>query len=204
MAANGEKIPITLQLGDRLIDGAVVTPLTFSGFADCIAEAQGLTSPRTMEGRVRRVRLVKQVTYYTNGATVPVSMNDVLHLSIPSARLITSQLDQGEGKPGQIIRQGDGIDKAITYQLGTPIALQGKEPIRELEFLAKTYGDIEDVLSAPDQFQQTSMLIATVAKPLGSTLLTLPSWALGQITLADGFVIMRDVLPHFLGSPAES
>lgn len=45
------------------------------------------------------------------------------------------------------------------------------------------------------------MLISTVAKPLGSTLMTLPSWAVAQISLGDGMTIMRQVLPHFLGLP---
>lgn len=203
MALNGEKIPITLQLDGRLIDGAVVKPLTFAGFAECITEAQSLREPKTMEGRVRRVRMVRQVTYYTNGAVAPVTASDVLQLPIPSARAITARLDDTEGKAGKIIRPGDGIDTAITYELGTPIALQGKDPIRELEFSAKTYGDIEDVLAATDSFQQTSLLIANIAKPLGSTLTVLPSWAVAQITLADGIMIMRGVLPHFLGLPPE-
>lgn len=203
MALNGEKIPITLQLDDRLIDGAVVKPLTFSGFAECISEAQLMREPKTMEGRVRRVRMFKQVTFYADGVVAPVSMVDMLKLPIPSARMITTRLDDSEGKAGKVIRPGDGIDQAITYELGTPILLQGKDPITELEFSAKTYGDIEDVMAATDQFQQTSLLIATTAKPLGTSLTLLPTWAVAQITLADGVAIMREVLPHFLGLPPE-
>jgi hypothetical protein len=54
-----------------------------------------------------------------------------------------------EGKAGKIVRDGNRINKAITYELGTPIP-QGKDkgPIAELEFLAPTYGDIEDILAA--------------------------------------------------------
>jgi hypothetical protein len=73
-----------------------------------------------------------------------------------------------------------------------------------LEFLAKTYGDIEDVLSAGDGINQAAVLLATVAKPLGTSLTVLPSWALAQISIADGFAIMREVLPRFLGSDNES
>ncbi|MBO4228451.1 hypothetical protein [Bradyrhizobium neotropicale] len=193
-----------MQLGDKLIDGASIKPLSFQNFADCIAEAQNMRQPKTFEGRLRRVRMVKQVAYHVNGSTVPVTMEDVLKLPIPDARKIAAKLDADEGKAGKIIRGGDGIDQAITYELGTPIPTgQGKPPIIELEFHARTYGDIEDVMAAPDAIQQTAMLIATIAKPLGSSLTLLPSWALNLITIADGVTISRDVLPRFLGSPDE-
>lgn len=204
MAVNGEKIPITFQLGDKLIDGAVVKPLTFSSWLDCVTEAQNLREPKTAEGKIRRLRMVRQVTYFANGAAVPVQMTDVLKLPIPSARLITAQLDHGDGKEGKVVQEGDGIEKAIVYKLGTPIPVQGKPPIEELEFSAKTYGDIEDVMSASGAAFQTSLLISTLAKPLGTSLMTLPSWAMEQITIADGLAIMSSVLPHFLGLPPES
>jgi hypothetical protein len=201
MAANGEKIPITFQLDGKLIDGAIVKPLTFSGFIECLIEAQTMREPKLYEARIRRARMAHQVTYYTNGAIASVSMLDALKLPIPAVHSISSQLDEGEGVAGKIVRPGDGIDQAITYELGTPIPVQGKEPIKELEFLAKTYGDIEDVLAAPDSIQQAGLLISTVAKPLGTSLTLLPSWATKLITVADGVTISRTVLPHFLGQP---
>ena len=104
---------------------------------------------------------------------------------------------------GKIIRDGDGVDKAIIYELGTPIKVQGKDPITELEFCASTYGDVEDVLTADLAVQQTALLLSTVAKPLGTSLSRLPSWAIDNITVADGVSISRDVLPRFLGSPTD-
>lgn len=199
-----EKIPISFQLGENVIDGAVIRPMTFQMFADCISEAQNLKDAKTFEAKLRRLRMVKQVSYYINGSVVPVSMEEVLKLPIPDARRIVAKLDDAEGKAGKIIRDGDGIDKAITYQLGTPIPVgQGKPPISELEFIAQTYGEIEDVMAAPDAIQQASLLIATIAKPLGTSLTLLPSWALNLITVADGVTISREVLPRFLESPAE-
>jgi hypothetical protein len=201
---NGAKIPITLNLGDRHIDGAVVKPLSFQAFSDCVTEAQGMKQPKSFEARIRRLRLQRQVTYYTNGSTAPVSMEEVLKLSIPDARVLVARLDDHEGKAGKIVRDGDGIDKAITYELGTPISTgQGKEPIRELEFHASTYGDIEDVMAADNPIQQAAVLIATIAKPLGSSLTLLPSWACSAISVADGVMISREILPRFLGSPDE-
>jgi len=188
-----------------MIDGAVVKPVTFAAYMSFITEAQNLTSPKTWEGKIRRVRMAKQVTYFMATAPIQLSMADVLRMPIQAAREIAAKLDENEGKPGRISRPGDGIDKAIIYELGTPISTgQGKSPISELEFMAKTYGDVEDVLAASTSFHQGLQLIESVAKPLGSSLTLLPSWAVNLITFADGFTIVREVLPHFLGSPTES
>jgi len=133
-----------------------------------------------------------------------VTLNDILNLPIAAAHTIIGKLDSDEGKAGKIIRDGDGIDKAIVFELGTPIPTgAGKDPIRELEFHAKTYGDIEDILAADNAIQQTAKMIETIATPLGSTLSRLPSWALTQITVADGVTISREILPRFLESPPE-
>ena len=51
---------------------------------------------------------------------------------------------------------------SIVYQLGTPIPVTGKDPITELEFLASTYGDIEDVMSANDSIAPLALLVAAV------------------------------------------
>jgi len=199
-----EKIPITFVLGDKTIDGAMVKPLTFQSFSDCISEANNMRDGKSFDARLRRIRMARQVTYYINGSAIPVSQEDVLKLPIPAAHSIIANLDKDEGKAGKIIRDGDGIDKAITYELGTPIPTgQGKPPIKELEFLAKTYGDIEDVLASDNAIQQTAKLIETIATPLGTSLTRLPSWALTQITVADGVTISRDILPRFLESPPE-
>ena len=200
-----EKVPINLVLGDRIIDGASIRPLSFQAFADIISEAQAMTQPKTFEGRLKRLRMQRQVTYYMGTNQVQLSIQDILKLPIPDTRAIVAKLDGDEGKAGKIIRTGNGIDQAMVYELGSPISTgAGKPPIKELEFLAKTYGDIEDVLAADNPIQQTAQLIATVAKPLGSSLSLLPSWALTVISVADGITISQQVLPHFLGSADES
>jgi hypothetical protein len=204
LPAQPERLKIEFQLGDTLIDGAVIRPLTFAGFSDAIVAAQAMTQPKLFEARLRRVRMTKQVTYYSGNSVVAMTPENVLKMSIPAVRLIGSHLDDDEGPPGKVIRDGDGIDKAIVYELGTPISLgQGKTPIKELEFQASTYGDIEDVLAVDSTIQQTMILIATVAKPLGTSLSLLPSWAVNQITVTDGVIISREILSRFLESPAE-
>jgi hypothetical protein len=148
--------------------------------------------------------LIRQVSYSVNGTIVPVTFNDISQMPIPDARKIIAQLDTDEGLPGRIISDCDGIDKSIVYELGTPIPTgQGKEPIRELEFHARTYGEIEDVLAADSPLSQAAKLVETIAKPLGTTLSALPSWALNLISVSDGLAISRDILPRFLGSPDE-
>jgi hypothetical protein len=204
MVGNGEKIPIAFQLDDRLIDGAVVKPMMFQGYMECYTEAQNMKQPKAFSARIQRLRLSKQVTYYINGATTSLSMEELLRMPVSSIRKIIARLDDQEGKAGKIIKTGDGVDQSVVYELGTPIPIANKPPITELEFLARTFGDIEDVLAAPDVLQQTMALITTTAKPLGTTLTLLPSWAISQISVADGVCLMREVLPLFLESPPES
>jgi hypothetical protein len=194
-------LPQPWQLRDKVIDGAVINKLSFQTFSDLITEAQGMKKPKTLEARLRRLRLAKQVIYYVNGSTTPVESDDVTMMPIPNAHMLTTHLDEEEGGVGKIIKDGDGIDTSIVYELGTPIPVVGKDPITELEFLAKTYGDVEDVMSATDSITQTSLLIATVAKPPG--MLQLPSWALNAISIGDGVTIARLVTPRFLGLPVE-
>lgn len=197
-----EKIQLAFQLGDKLIDGATVNRLAFIKYTELLREVSSVPGPKPYETKLLRMRLAKQVTYHMNGSTVALTPDDVTNIPIKSVWAIQKQLDgdDGELKMGKVIRQGDGIDVAIGYELGTPIPVgQGKPPITELEFLAKTLGDIEDVLSATTGMDQAAQLIRTVAKPVHSSLQALPSWAVEQITLVDGIVIAQQVLPFFLG-----
>lgn len=199
-----EKIAVTFQLGERSIDGVVIRPLMFSALVESVIAAQAMTQPKSFDARLKRVRMMRQVSYYNGSTGVPMSLEDIPNLPIPAARIIIAHLDDDEGKAGRIVRDGDGIDQAITYELGTPLSVgQGKPSIKELEFHARTYGDIEDVMAADYQLQQTALLISTIAKPLGTTLSALPSWANNMITIADGVTIQREILPRFLGSPGE-
>jgi hypothetical protein len=199
-----EKIPISFQLGENVIDGAVVRPMTFQAFSNIVTEAQGMKEPEAWLARMRRVRMAKQVQYYINGTVMPVGILDIPKLSIIDARSIIAKLDADEAPAGKIVRDGDGMDKAITYELGTPIPTgAGKPPITELEFHASTYGDVEDIMAADNGVLQTVMMIKKLGKPLGTSLTALPSWAIDVITISDGVFIMNEILPRFLGSPDE-
>lgn len=200
-----ERIPISFQLGDRLIDSAMVKPLSLPVFVDCVLETRNMRTPTTFEAKLRRQRLMRQVTFYVGSAAAPVTPEELLRMPIPVARTLIDKLDAADGPTGKITRTGDGISESIVYELGTPISGgQGRPMIRELEFLVQTYGDIEDVMSATTGLQQALLLVSTIAKPLGTSLQQLPSWAVNQITAADGLAISNDVVPLFLGSPDES
>lgn len=197
-----ERIPIEFQLDGKLIDGVVVRTLMFAPFVDAVQETLGMQSPSTFEGKLKRNRMHKQATFYVGNAVVQVGRDELARLPIQAARAILKKMEDIEQPAGKIIRQGDGIDKSVVFELGT--AIPGKPAIKELEFLARTYGDIEDVLSASSGLQQAMMLIKTIAKPVGTSLMTLPSWAVTQITMDDGYAIMAHVLPLFTGSPEDS
>lgn len=200
-----ERIPIEFQLDGRVIDGAIIKPLTLPAFVDCVLDTRTMKSPNTFEAKLRRNRLAKQVVFYAGNTVVPVSPEELIRMSIPTARTLIDKLDDSGGPPGKITRTGDGISTAIVYELGTPIpGGQGRQPIRELEFLAQTYGDVEDIMAAGTGLQQALLLITHIAKPLGTSLTLLPSWAVNQVSASDGLSISNDVLPFFIGSPDES
>jgi hypothetical protein len=200
-----EKLEIAFPLGDKVIDGAVIKPLSLAAFVDCVLDTRTMDTPTSFEAKLRRNRLLKQVVFYVGNAVVPVPSNDLLRMPIPVARKLIDKLDAGDGPAGKIIRKGDGISEAIVYELGTPIpGGQGRSMIKELEFLATTYGDVEDIMAAGTGLQQALLLVTTIAKPLGSAMQQLPSWAVSQISANDGLAISNEVLPFFLGSPDES
>lgn len=188
-----------------MIDSAIIKPLSLAVFVDCVLDTRSMTAPNSFEAKLRRNRLMRQVTFYMGNIVVPVTPEQLLKMPIPVARTLIDKLDDNEGPAGKIIRKGDGMSEAIVYELGTPISGgQGKPLIRELEFFAQTYGDVEDIMAAGTGLQQALMLVSTIAKPLGTNLQQLPSWAVSQITSTDGLAISNEVLPIFLGSPDES
>jgi hypothetical protein len=199
------KIPMSFQVGDKAIDGATVNTLTFSKYAELMREANYMPGPKPYEIKLLRLRLAKQVTYHINGATTTITPDETTRIPTKSVWALQAQLDTNiDVKAGRVIRSGDGVDTAIGYELGTPIPTgQGKPPITELEFLAPTLGDIEDVLTAVSGMDQTLQLIKSVAKPVHTSLQALPTWAIDQITVTDGVSIAQKVLPYFLGQAVE-
>ena len=150
---------------------------------------------------IQRERFIRQVTPISvSGAEVPFTLNDVLELPLYYAKTIRTALtNQPDAPRGSVIRAGDGISEPCVFKLGTPIAAS-EGTITELEFFAKTLGDIESVYASDSGSEQALALIESIATPLGSApnLLRLPAWAIAAVTIEDGVAIMQDVLPRFL------
>lgn len=179
-----------------------VTPMSFPAFCAAFAAAQN-NDPADVKKQLTREKVKRSAHFKTeSGTEIPFAVSDFLQLPIPYARELIALIDRDSAPFGTVVspEEHDGITAPILFKLGTPIKTD-KGEISELEFLAKTFGDIEDVMSAENQITQTLSLIQTVAAPLGSDvqLLQLPTWAIDGITVEDGFAIMRLVLPAFLG-----
>lgn len=192
---------LAFQTGQHTVDAVNVHSLSFAAFARYITDARAIKGT-SIEAAIRRVRMLKQVDYLLGGTKVVLDYADILNMPATAGRTISKLLDDVTAPQGKIIRNGDGVTEAIAFELATPIPVAKGEPITELEFLAKTYGDIEDVLAVDDNVEQTIALLAK-AKPVHPTLMTLPSWAADAITASDGVAISLLVLPRFLGDSAE-
>jgi len=183
--------------------------LSFVALAKTIEDASRASGYRTSTSEFtraqREARRKAQVRAYDAGGTeVPIDDGELLKLPRSLFSKITAGLDRKSKAPaGKVIAKGDGADTPVIFKLGTGLAIagdKGEQVIHDLEFQAKTGAEIEDVLVENYNIAQTIALIEHCATPLAKDLglLRLPSWALDQITLADGMEIMDQVLPGFL------
>lgn len=173
------------------------------GFSDFVKAVEGVSASNDSEFNVtlQRARVKAQVRgVKADGSLVELDDVTIGQLPAPVARKIIPLLyDEGAQESGKVLGDGDGVGKPVIFSLGTPIT-SGGEVIRELEFQARTFGEIERVLAEPTSLPQTLALVAYCAKPIHErgTLQRLPESDLAQLTLVDGTAIMRDVLPRFL------
>lgn len=194
---------LKFEVNGYSVDRVEITPLTFVKFAEYATQARN--GGGKFEVNLRRLRLMNSVRYADGDKTIQLTPVEVNQLPIPVARKLIKALDESDANhTGKIIREGDGISTAIGWELAEPIAISGKEPLREIEFIAHTYGDIEEVFAQVDPLEQTMALLRTVAKPVYSGLVAMPSWAIDRISLADGVLISQQILPRFLGDSEKS
>lgn len=109
-------------------------------------------------------------------------------------------LGTAEGEPDILSSEdADGVTSPILVKLSQPLKTS-KEEITELEFMAKTFGEIESACAEMNPLQQTLTLISSIARPVMSStkLQALPSWAIDQISVIDGSFIAENVTPRFL------
>lgn len=179
-----------------------VAQLPFVKLAEVATRAGALSNAEyPFLAALRTLRMIEQCTVtLADGTTGKLDTITVRQLPIPVAMLIHKNLESRDIPTGKLVGDGDGISTPITYELGTPIVTGSGEDknITELEFLAKTYGDLEIVMGETNDLERTTSLIKYVSKPIG--MVTLPSWAIDQITIPDGMFVMNEIVKRFLPS----
>ena len=196
-------------IGQVQIAKLVATPLRFVDFVKCIREAH---AEMKREGGnnagkyVNRQRMLAQLQAVdSDGKSRPLTALDVMLLPRAYAMKAIRALDAslaGDGE-AQVITDADGISAPLLFKLAMPLKMrtpEGEFDVPELEFEAKTLGDIEDVIASDGPADQALALLRKCAKPVGGdvTISELPEWAIAQVSVADGLMIMDKVLPRFL------
>lgn len=189
----------TVKFGDAVIDEIVIHGLAFVVLTGMWTVMAGAKKPVAV---LQRERIKKQVHFMSGGKRIFPDAAQIGQLPAAVARNIISNLEVDQGPAGKVIHEGDGMSTPILYQLGTPIEMKDSKgvstSIKELEFIATTYAELEDVLCGENDMVQALELLKTVAAPVGvSGLMRLPGWALDKVTVADGVSIMQKVLPSF-------
>lgn len=198
-----------IAIGKQNIASIVVSAINFSQYSKCYDERsremnKTLSDVLATKAFLRARRNLQVKAFDEKGAAVVLDTTLILQLPRSIFVRINDALDEDNGLPGEIISKGgDGLDIPIIYKLGSPFSFKSDDSekiIEELEFIAKTGGDIEEVLCGTTSIDQTISLIRCCATPIGgdSGLQTLPSWMLDNLTLADGIEIMQKVLPIFV------
>lgn len=204
------------KVGSVAIAKFVIANINFVSYGDCVAERikerKKTGSDMMAEKEFRHTRRMKQVTAFDKGGNI-VALDRINFATMPRPLFvkINNAIDDFSEARGEIIGEGgDGVMNPILYKLGTPLEFDDvnanrqvigtEQKIIELEFIARTGGDIEEVLCYDSPMDQTIALIKTCAKPLGggdTGLLRLPTYMIDALTLADGFQILSKVLPLF-------
>jgi hypothetical protein len=190
------------SVGEESITRAEITNLSFVKFADISRRAVNARKPnQKLQVITQRFRMIEQTTLVTSsGKKIKLTEDQVMKLPPLVGRDIVDALFFDDEVAGTLLSdpKADGVSIAIHYQLGTPIKGANGKDIPEIEFIVKDFGALEEIIAGDASLFQTVDLISTVARPAGGTMLALPSWAADQITLADGIMIMNNILPRFL------
>lgn len=151
---------------------------------------------------VQRMRTLKQVkSFDESGKERPFTAVEYAAMPPKIGKAIikaSSEVLDTEGE-AEILLDGDGITAPVLVKLSSPLTL-GDQSISELEFHAKTFGDIEGILAESNGGKQAIIFIEELAHPVVSNLKLqrLPQWAVDQLSVIDGMFIARKVLPRFL------
>jgi hypothetical protein len=195
-------IDVNFELAGKQISTIKLGRWNFVDFVSTYLRASEQVTPTTtFQAALQRERFLSHVHFISGQERVVPTLEQLLTVPFTAIRAVTSVWDNNEGASGSIIGSGDGVTAPLLYKLGTPLAVtQGGEQkaITELEFLATTYGQLEDVLTAGSDVLKALELIKTVANPVEMEQLTrLTGFMVDGITIADGVTIMQKVLPRF-------
>ena len=189
---------VSYTIGDKIITAIHVEKQYFKSLVGMVVAA-ARSSAEDVTKAVEMARLKNGVVkYYAGEELVEVTDVALREMPIPLVRKIRAAINF-ESKAGEITVKGDGITSPVIYRLGEPIQTD-KGEITELEFLASTLGDIEDVIFRTNSNEQALALLESVATPLGQdlSLQALPSWAVEKVSIIDGAMIAQDIVPLFL------
>lgn len=196
------KISVKQKSGETRISKQIVgfhiSHLRYIGYVNLALDCfERVSEKNSFNAAVRTARILKQAKLIDDsGEQHAIDFITAHNLPIPVAKQILDNVTPEELPEGEILGKGDGVTSPIHVRLGTPIMVDKGDPIQELEFLARTYGDVEQVLAEPNKLSQTVALIQFVAKPIGMQ--AMPTWAPDLIELTDGSLITEKVLPRFL------
>lgn len=194
---------IEFNKGELEIEGvgishAEIGSITFKNFLSLSDRIASVESD-AREAALTRLRMIEQVKLYTSdGGAIVLDDVKVLNLPIKVGLKLVRGLNASSVEPGKVINDGDGIEKPLLFKLGAPIKTK-EGVIEELEFMAKTFGDVEDIVSEPSAFKRGYMLIQKASKPIatGYKLLRTSEAIAEKIVFEDGLAISIEVAPLF-------
>lgn len=177
------------KVGDADVSEVEIIKLGFIAFAQAVQYAQDTKT-------YQRARLKASVTL--NGKAI--TDEQITMLPVKVGKAIMAKLDDGavdQGRGTVLTPEANGIDQPILFELANPIKLKsrsGVTEITELEFHARTFGDLEDVLAEASQMQQAVVALRKLAAPVGVSSPILSEAMLQQISVLDGLTIASKVI----------
>lgn len=197
-------------IGATFVEKLIVKSVGFTAYAKGRLEASARAKNNQEAARLdMRARMKMQSVGITaDGTEVRLTDEAITQMPFRAGRQLLEALDLVlfvgvEGQP-EVLAKGNGLDTPIHIKLGTPIkAAAGGQDIEELEFQASTVGQLEDVMVAGGDYERTVAILA-IAKPVGGSLMMMPTWGVDGISVSDGLFIMKHVTNTFFDQPDNS
>lgn len=202
-----EKVDLTkynFTFNGQLIDHAIIKPILFKTFVDLIDQITAIQDNAEFEKKLARLRMIEQLKFVTNnGLELTLQQQDIPSLPIKVGMLLQAVVKEQSTPIGEVLMDGDGIQSPVLYKLGTAIKTNDGE-ISELEFQAKTYGDVEDILAETSGIRRAYKMITSISTPICNDLkmIRTPEKIAEQIQLIDGLAIAQTVAPRFFNVDA--